>query len=108
ASGLSADKSLLQPTINSSAPGSRSLLRKGDGSIELNNCFSSATCTSMIAHFGGIASPVEAFSVVTESSQELRRRLSPPVLRLCSVRAATAPKIKKTTKTHTHHTKHNN
>jgi hypothetical protein len=41
----------------------------------LNNCFSSATCTSMIAHFGGIASPVEAFSVVTESSQELRRRL---------------------------------
>src|SRR5215471_6771518 len=45
--------------MNSSALGSRSLSRKGDGSIASNNCFNSPTCTSMTAHFGGSGSPAE-------------------------------------------------
>ena len=59
ASGVSRGMSFAQPTMNSSAFGSRSLLRNGEGSIELNNCFNSARWTSMTAHLGGSGSPAE-------------------------------------------------
>jgi len=52
-------KSLAQPTMNSSALGSRSLSRNGEGSMALNNCFNSPTCTSMTEHLGGSGSPAE-------------------------------------------------
>jgi hypothetical protein len=32
-----------------------------------NNCFNSPTCSSMTAHFGGIASPAEGVSLVLET-----------------------------------------
>src|SRR5260370_35911586 len=53
--------------MNSSALGSRSLSRNGEGSMALNNCFNSPTCTSMTEHLGGIGSPAEAFSLVPEA-----------------------------------------
>jgi len=31
--------------------------------MELNNCFNSATCTSITQHFGGIGSPADGFGV---------------------------------------------
>src|SRR5438270_1592123 len=62
ASGTSRGMSLAHPTMNSSALGSRSLLRNGDGSMELNNCFSSPTCTSISEHLGGIGSPDDCLS----------------------------------------------
>src|SRR5262249_60000111 len=64
ASVVSFGRSLAQPTINSSAFGSRSLSRKGDGSMASNNCLSSPTCISMIEHFGGMGSPAEALSTL--------------------------------------------
>src|SRR6476646_6379888 len=60
-------RSFAQPTINSSAFGSRSLSRNGEGSIALNNCFNSPTCTSITAHLGGIGSPAEGLSVAPEA-----------------------------------------
>src|SRR4029077_8248222 len=48
--------------MNSSALGSRSLSRKGEGSMASNNCFSSPTWTSMTAHLGGIASPAKSLT----------------------------------------------
>ena len=68
--------SFAQPTMNSSALGSRSLLRKGEGSIELNNCFNSATCTSMTAHLEGSRSPAEWPASVAETVGIIRE-LSP-------------------------------
>src|ERR1700737_5556152 len=53
--------------MNSSALGSRSFSRKGEGSMALNNCFNSPTCTSMTEHLGGIGSPEEALSLVPEA-----------------------------------------
>src|SRR5215468_9077505 len=52
--------------MNSSAFGSRSLSRKGDGSMASNNCFSSLTCTSMTAHSGGITSPAKSLTSALE------------------------------------------
>src|SRR5262249_13834956 len=52
--------------MNSSAFGSRSLSRNGEGSIASNNCFSSPTCTSMTAQLGGIASPAKSFTSALE------------------------------------------
>src|SRR4029077_10114075 len=52
--------------MNSSALGSRSLSRNGEGSMALNNCFNSPTCTSMTEHLGGSASPAEGLSWVPE------------------------------------------
>src|SRR5712671_84364 len=60
-------RSLAQPTMNSSALGSRSFSRNGEGSMALNNCFNSSTCTSMTEHLGGIGSPEEALSLVPEA-----------------------------------------
>src|SRR5947209_791842 len=51
--------------MNSSASGSRSLSRNGAGSIALNICRNSATCTSITSHFGGIGSPAECGSALT-------------------------------------------
>src|SRR5258708_33514759 len=66
ASDASRGTSLAQPTINSSAFGSRSLSRNGEGSMALNNCFNSATCTSITEHLGGSGSPAEGLSWVPE------------------------------------------
>src|SRR5215467_1678125 len=63
---LSRGRSLAQPTMNSSAFGSRSLSRNGEGSIASNNCFSSPTCTSITAQLGGIASPAKSFTSALE------------------------------------------
>src|SRR5262249_9580585 len=52
--------------MNSSAFGSKSLSRKGEGSMASNNCFSSLTCTSMTAQLGGIASPAKSFTSALE------------------------------------------
>src|SRR5260370_19946740 len=46
---------------------SMSLSRNGEGSMALNNCFNSPTCTSMTEHLGGIGSPEEALSLVPEA-----------------------------------------
>src|SRR5260370_24184661 len=54
-------------TIRADALGSRSLSRNGEGSMALNNCFNSPTCTSMTEHLGGIGSPEEALSLVPEA-----------------------------------------
>src|SRR5262245_17215771 len=43
--------------MNSSAFGSRSRSRNGEGSMALNNCLSSATWTSMSSQFAGRGSP---------------------------------------------------
>src|SRR5687768_5481184 len=43
--------------MNSSASGSRSRLRNGEGSMALNNCISSETRTSISSQFAGIRSP---------------------------------------------------
>src|SRR6185503_2434529 len=63
--GASRGTSFAQPTMNSSAFGSRSLLRKGEGSIE--KCFNSATCTWMTAHLGGSGSPAEWLPSIGET-----------------------------------------
>lgn len=34
--------------------------------MELNNCFSSPTCTSITEHFGGIGSPAETLLSLTD------------------------------------------
>src|SRR4029077_5058139 len=52
--------------MNSSALGSRSLSRNGEGSMALNNCFNSPRCTSMTEHLGGSGSPAEGWSGVPE------------------------------------------
>src|ERR1700758_2599319 len=46
--------------MNSSAFGSRSRSRNGEGSMASNNCLNSPTCTSMTAHLVGIGSPADA------------------------------------------------
>src|SRR4029077_8391285 len=48
--------------MNSSAFGSRSRSRNGEGSMASNNCLNSPTCTSMTAHLAGIRSPADALS----------------------------------------------
>src|SRR5579864_2628747 len=62
ASDASRGRSLAQPTMNSSAFGSRSRSRNGEGSMASNNCLNSPTCTSMTAHLAGIGSPADALS----------------------------------------------
>src|ERR1700751_3545598 len=62
ASDASRGRSLAQPTMNSSAFGSRSRSRNGEGSMASNNCLNSPTCTSMTAHLAGIGAPADAFS----------------------------------------------
>src|SRR5437764_14135062 len=54
--------SFAQPTMNSSASASRSFSRKGEGSISLNSCLSSATWTSITSQPGGIGSPAGSCS----------------------------------------------
>src|SRR5216684_8153306 len=48
--------------MKSSAFGSRSRSRNGEGSMASNNCLNSPTCTSMTAHLAGIESPADALS----------------------------------------------
>src|SRR6201987_2201155 len=62
ASDASRVRSLAQPTMNSSAFGSRPRSRNGEGSMASNNCLNSPTCTSMTAHLPGIGSPADALS----------------------------------------------
>jgi len=50
-------------SMNSSACGSRSRSRNGDGSIALNSCLSSPTCTSISTQGTGIGSPEEGASL---------------------------------------------
>src|SRR5437762_503529 len=45
---------------------SRTISRNGEGSMALNNCFNSPTCTSMTEHLGGSGSPAEGLSWVPE------------------------------------------
>src|SRR5262249_44041194 len=66
ARAASCGKSLAQPTMNSSASRSRSLFLNGEGSMELNNCFNSPTCTSITEHLGAMGSPADALLSVMD------------------------------------------
>src|SRR5687767_8863554 len=50
--------------MNSSALGSRSRSRNGDGSMALKSCFSSDTCTSISSQFAGSGTPADAGDVL--------------------------------------------
>jgi hypothetical protein len=52
--------------MNCSALGPDLLPRNGEGSMALNNCFNSPTCTSMTEHLGGSGAPAEGLSWVPE------------------------------------------
>jgi hypothetical protein len=62
------------------------LFRNGEGSIELNNCFNSATCTWMTAQLGGSGSPADWLGLVAETAGIMRDLGVHHVLRIVSMK----------------------